>query len=136
MKRTLFPPVLALLLTLAACSAPSPEASAAGGESAYHSITAQEAKELMDGEEDVIVVDVRTQEEYDAAHLPGAILIPNETISDVQPDALTDLDAKLIVYCRTGVRSKQASDKLVEIGFTDVNDMGGIQDWPYDTVTD
>lgn len=100
--------------------------------SAYHKITAADAKALMD-EGGVTVVDVRTPQEYADGHIPGAINIPNEDITTTPPDGLSK-DDTLIVYCRTGVRSKQASDKLVSMGFTNVNDMGGIVDWTYDTV--
>ena len=101
---------------------------------AYRKITAEEGKALMD-QGGVTVVDVRTPQEYADGHVPGAINIPNEDIGSTPPSELNSLDDKLVVYCRTGVRSKQASDKLVSMGFTDVNDMGGIVDWPYDTVT-
>ena len=101
-------------------------------QSSYHKITADEAKAMMD-EGGVTVVDVRRADEYEAAHIPGAILLSNETIADTAPDALTDKDAALLVYCRTGVRSKQASDTLVSLGYTQVYDMGGIVDWPYET---
>ena len=103
------------------------------GASAYHKITAEEAKALID-EGGVTVVDVRTPKEYADGHGPGALNIPNEDIGSTQPSQLSSTDDKLIVYCRTGVRSKQASDKLVALGFTEVNDMGGIVDWPYGTV--
>lgn len=102
--------------------------------SPYHKIDAEEAKMMIE-DSDVIIVDVRRPEEYEAGHVPGAVNIPNESISDVQPDALPELDTPLIVYCRTGVRSRQASDKLQAIGYTGIYDMGGIVDWPYDTVT-
>ena len=108
-------------------------ADAGRGASAYHKITAEEAKALID-EGGVTVVDVRTPKEYADGHVPGALNIPNEDIGSTQPSQLGSTDDKLIVYCRTGVRSKQASDKLVALGFTEVNDMGGIVDWPYGTV--
>ena len=82
----------------------------------------------------VTVVDVRRSDEYAAGHIPGSILVPNEEIADVQPEALPDLDATLLVHCRTGIRSKQASDKLVAMGYKHVYDFGGIVDWPYETV--
>ncbi|WP_418667252.1 rhodanese-like domain-containing protein [Allofournierella sp.] len=111
----------------------------AAGESAeaqaYHRITAEEAKQRMD-EGGVTVVDVRTEEEYREGHIPGAVLVPNETIGSEPPEALPDLDAVLLVHCRTGVRSKQAANKLVEMGYTQVYDFGGIRDWPYDIVTE
>lgn len=107
----------------------------AQGESAYHKITASEAKAMMD-QGGVTVVDVRREDEYAAGHIPGSILVPNEGIRDTQPEELPDLDAVLLVHCRTGVRSKQASDKLLEIGYKNVYDFGGIVDWPYETVTE
>lgn len=107
----------------------------AQGESAYHKITASEAKAMMN-QGGVTVVDVRREDEYAAGHIPGSILVPNEGIRDTQPEELPDLDAVLLIYCRTGVRSRQASDKLVEIGYQNVYDFGGIADWPYETVTE
>lgn len=101
--------------------------------SAYHKIDAEEGKQMIDAG-NVMIVDVRTPEEYASGHIPGAINIPNEDIGSQQPAELSDLEETLIVYCRTGVRSKQASDKLVAIGYENVYDMGGIVDWPYDTV--
>lgn len=103
--------------------------------SAYQKITAEEGKALLDGGTALTLVDVRRADEYEAAHIPSAINIPNESIADTQPDALPDLDSTVVVYCRTGVRSKEAADKLVKMGYTDVRDMGGIADWPYPTVT-
>ena len=104
-------------------------------ESVYHKISAEEAKTMMD-KGGVTVVDVRREDEYAAGHIPGSILVPNEGIRDTQPEELPDLDAVLLVHCRTGVRSKQASDKLLEIGYKNVYDFGGIVDWPYETVTE
>ena len=100
----------------------------------YIKITAYEAKNMMD-DSNVIVVDVRTLEEYTESHIQGAILIPNESISDTLPDQLSDIDAQILVYCRTGNRSAQASEKLIALGYTHVYDFGGIIDWPYGTVT-
>ena len=100
---------------------------------AYKKITADEAQAMMDSGSPT-VVDVRTAKEYADGHIPGAINIPVESIGADKPAELDDANADLIVYCRTGVRSKQASDKLVELGYQHVNDMGGIVDWPYGTV--
>lgn len=100
---------------------------------AYAKITADEAKTLMEGSSPTIV-DVRTVQEYADGHIPGAVNIPVETIGTEKPAELADTDDELIVYCRTGVRSKQASDKLVEMGYQHVNDMGGIVDWKGNTV--
>lgn len=101
-------------------------------EAAYHKISAAEAKEMMDQSE-VTIVDVRTLEEYKEGHVPGAINIPNEEILDTEPELLKDKDATLLVYCRSGRRSKDASDKLVKMGYKNVYDFGGIIDWNYDT---
>ena len=105
------------------------------GNEAYKKITSEEAKELMDSE-DVVVVDVRRQDEYDAGHIKGAVLVPNETISEEAPAVLEDKNAKILVYCRSGRRSKEAANKLIDLGYTDVRDFGGIIDWPYDIVTE
>jgi len=90
----------------------------------------------MDSGDEIIILDVRTKEEYDAGHIKGAILVPNESIIDEQPELLPDLDAEILVYCRSGNRSAQAAKKLLAIGYTNVVDFGGIIDWPYDVVKD
>ena len=130
----------ASLLTLSACAAPAAVAETpaptATPEVAYQKISAADAKARMDSGDEIIVLDVRTQEEYDAGHIAGAILIPNETIIDKQPELLPDLNAEILVYCRSGNRSAQAAKKLIAIGYTNVVDFGGIIDWPYDVVTD
>jgi rhodanese-related sulfurtransferase len=105
-------------------------------DSQYRKISAEEAKTKMDSNEDVIIVDVRTLDEFNEGHIPNAILIPNESITDTPPEKLPDLDAEILVYCRSGNRSQQAADKLIELGYTNVYDFGGIIDWPYDTVTE
>ena len=90
----------------------------------------------MDSGDTIVILDVRTKEEYDAGHIAGAILVPNETIVDKQPELLPDLDAEILVYCRSGNRSAQAAKKLIAIGYTNVVDFGGIIDWPYEVVTE
>lgn len=106
--------------------------SACATESSYHKISAEEAKQMMDSQE-VIIVDVRTLEEYNAGHIENAILIPNESIS-TEPSELDNKDAIILVYCRSGSRSKAASDKLVNLGYKNIYDFGGIIDWPYEIV--
>ena len=101
----------------------------------YHKISAEDAKKRMDSGDDIIILDVRTQAEYDESHIPGAILIPNETIGNGKPELLPDTDNEILVYCRSGNRSAQAAKKLVEAGYTQIYDFGGIMDWPYDTVS-
>lgn len=104
-----------------------------GGESmaGYQKIPAAEAKSMID-KGGVTVVDVRHEDEYKAGHIPGAILVPNETIGNEPPELLSDKNAVILVYCRSGVRSRQASEKLVKLGYKKVFDIGGIKDWPYD----
>ena len=101
----------------------------------YHKISAEDAKKRMDSGDEIIILDVRTQAEYDESHIPGAILIPNETIGNGKPEQLPDTDKEILVYCRSGNRSAQAAKKLVEAGYTQIYDFGGIMDWPYDTVS-
>jgi phage shock protein E len=97
----------------------------------YTDLSAEEAKAKID-EGEVILVDVRTQEEYDEKHIDGAILIPNETITDTQPEQLPDKDAEILVYCKSGNRSSQAAEKLADMGYSNVhNILGGISEWPY-----
>jgi rhodanese-related sulfurtransferase len=131
--------VLALsALTLSACAAPKaaaePTPSATPAE--YRKISAADAKARMDSGDELIILDVRTQEEFNAGHIAGAILVPNETIIDEQPELLPDLDAEILVYCRSGNRSGQAANKLLAMGYTNVLDFGGIIDWPYEVVTE
>ena len=99
----------------------------------YKKITAEEAKERMDKDDKVVILDVRTEEEYQEGHVPGAIVIPNETISSEPLEELPDMDQEILVYCRSGNRSAQAAKKLAEAGYTQVYDFGGIIDWPYDS---
>ena len=101
----------------------------------YHKITAEEAKARMDSGDPLLIVDVRTAEEYASGHVPGAINVPNEGILDEMPVELPDKNAEILVYCRSGRRSSDASHKLVAMGYTAVYDFGGIIDWPYETET-
>ena len=126
MKKLIFILLAAMLLT--ACGQDKEN----NREAIYVNITAEEAKQIMDTEEDYIILDVRTQEEYDQGHIPGAILIPDTEIKVKAEDALTDKDQLLLVYCRSGRRSKLASEILVELGYTNIKEFGGIIDWPYE----
>ena len=101
--------------------------------SAYMNITTEEAKQIMDSEEGYIILDVRTQEEYDRGHIPGAIVISHEEIAEKAEEVLTDKDQLILVYCRSGRRSKIAAEALVELGYTNIKEFGGIIDWPYET---
>ena len=114
------------LFGLTACSA--------GGVNSYEQITPQEAKTIMDTETDYIIIDARTDEEFAAGHIEGAIMIPEYEIADRAEKELPDKDALILVYCRSGRRSKIASEELVKLGYTNVKEFGGIIDWPYEIV--
>jgi len=103
-----------------------------GKELGYLQIDAEQAKTLMDTETDYIILDVRTEEEYNEGHIPNAILIPNTEIRERAELELTDQDQLILVYCRSGNRSKLAAAILVELGYTNVVEFGGINSWPYD----
>ena len=98
----------------------------------YVNITAEEAKEIMDTEEGYVILDVREQDEYDAGHISGAILIPFTQIEAKANEMLPDKDQLILVYCRSGRRSKIAAEALVKLGYTNIKEFGGILDWPYD----
>ena len=125
--------VLALLLV--SCGGtkdkPVPTEEDAPGKAAYHKISAEEAYEMMASQE-VVVVDVRTREEYDGGHIENAVLVPNE--SSEMPETLPDKEATLLIYCRSGRRSKDAAQKLLALGYQSVYDFGGVIDWPYELV--
>ena len=95
----------------------------------YRQISQEEAKEMMARDDGHVVVDVRRQDEYDAGHIPGAILVPNESIGCDSPEALPDYDQIILIYCRSGNRSKQAAEKLASMGYTNIYEFGGIIDW-------
>ena len=123
--------ILVLLLCsllLVGCGEPTQEA-------VYQQVDMAEAIRLMEEERDYILLDVRTVEEYNERHIPGAIVIPNETIGDTAPSELPDKAQLILVYCRSGNRSKQAAAKLAELGYTNVVEFGGINDWPGETVS-
>ena len=103
------------------------------GKAAYQKISAEDAYEMMVSQE-VVIVDVRTPEEYDGGHIPNPILVPNESIGDDMPEALPDKEATLLIYCRSGRRSKEASEKLLKLGYKSIYEFGGIIDWPYELV--
>ena len=105
-----------------------------GGSATYDQISGAEAKALMDSESGYIIIDARTQEEYDEGHIPGAILIPEYEIADRAEKELPDKDQLILVYCRSGRRSKIAAEELVKLGYTNVKEFGGIIDWEYEIV--
>ncbi len=100
----------------------------------FEQITAEQAKIIMDTEESYIIIDARTAEEFSEGHIEGAILIPEYEIAARAENELPDKDALILVYCRSGRRSKIASEELVKLGYTNVKEFGGIIDWPYEVV--
>lgn len=102
----------------------------------YTKITAAEAKEMIDQDSEVTILDVRTKEEYVSGHIEGAILLSDTEVLDKSEEVLTDKSAVILVYCRSGRRSALAAADLVKLGYTNVYDFGGILDWEYDIVTD
>ena len=100
----------------------------------YQQITQEEAKKIMDSGEAHIVLDVREQDEFDEGHIPNAILIPYTEIDAKAEGILTDKDAQILVYCRSGRRSKIAAESLANLGYTNVKEFGGIIDWKYEIV--
>ena len=105
-----------------------------GNPANYQQIIPQQAKEIMDTEKDCIIVDARTEEEFVQGHIENAILIPEYEIADRAEKELPQKDALILVYCRSGRRSKIASEELVKLGYTNVKEFGGIIDWPYEVV--
>ena len=106
----------------------------ASAAAAYQQITQEKAKEMIQADDGHIIVDVRRQDEYDSGHIPGAILIPNESIGTEQPKELPDLDQVILIYCRSGRRRKEASQKLADTGYTHIYEFGGIIDWTGEVV--
>ena len=134
MKKALSILTILILLLVAGCGA-SNQSAESTAESAYRQISQDEAMEMMARDDGHVVVDVRRQDEYDAGHIPGAILIPNESIGCDSPEALPDYDQIILIYCRTGNRSKQAAEKLAAMGYTNIYEFGGINTWEGDIVT-
>ena len=124
MKRAFL--ILLAVSLFAACSAHA---------EGYTQIDQETARKMMEANDGHVIVDVRRQDEYDGGHIPGAILIPNESIGDTAPEALPDPDQIILVYCRSGNRSKQAAQKLAGMGYTNIYEFGGIITWPGDIVT-
>ena len=126
MKRIL--PIFLVALLLAGCAAPAEEIT-------YRQVNMDEAITMMEEGSGYIILDVRTPEEFAEKHIPGAINVANETIGTEAIPELPDKDQLILVYCRSGNRSKQASEKLVALGYTNIVEFGGINDWPGEIVT-
>ena len=121
--------LLVILLALGGCGQASEESGAG-----YQQITAEEAKQMIDEMDDELILDVREQEEYDEKHISDAVLFPVGMIdSETAEGIIPEKDTTVLVYCRSGNRSKTASQKLAELGYTQVYEFGGIKDWPYET---
>ena len=105
-----------------------------GGANSYEQITPEQAKTMMDTENDYIIIDARTDEEFAEGHIEGAIMIPEYEIADRAEKELPQKDALILVYCRSGRRSKIASEELIKLGYTNVKEFGGIIDWSYEIV--
>ena len=118
-------PLLLVILLLAGCA----ETTGGENDATYRQITMSEAVEMMASESDYIILDVRRPDEFSAGHIPNAVNIPNESIGADEIDKLPDKDRLILVYCRSGNRSKQASEKLVRLGYTNIVEFGGILDW-------
>lgn len=147
MKKVLCIASVALCLLLAACQDNSSSIGIIGGsdgptaiivaekkdKAMYQQITAEDAKKLMDSNEKYILLDVREKDEFDAGHIPGALLIPYTEIENKAQEMLPDKNKLILVYCRSGRRSKIAAESLANLGYTNVKEFGGIIDWKYDT---
>lgn len=124
MKKRILPLVCSALLMLTGC-----------GADGYQKISQKEAKEMMDTQQ-VLVLDVREQGEYDSGHIPGAVLLPVGTIDEATAAAvIPEKDTTVLVYCRSGSRSKRAAKALADLGYTGIHEFGGIMSWPYEIVT-
>lgn len=134
MNLVYFVVVVIFIGTLYGCSSNSTETKKESSPAGFSSITPEEAKNRLESEKGIILLDVRTKEEYDTGHIKDAILIPVDTIEGEAEKILKDKDAVIFVYCRSGNRSKTAANILANLGYKNVFDLGGIKDWPYEIV--
>ena len=128
MKKNAIALFLLLSLFVTGCASP--------GTAAYRRVSMQEAVDMMADEAGYIILDVRTAQEFASGHIPGAMLLPNEDIGTEEIAQLPDKNQLILVYCRSGNRSKQAADKLVRLGYTNIVEFGGINSWPGEIVTE
>lgn len=128
MKKNAIALFLLLSLFVTGCASP--------GTAAYRRVSMQEAVDMMADEDGYIILDVRTAQEFASGHIPGAMLLPNEDIGTEEIAQLPDKSQLILVYCRSGNRSKQAADKLVRLGYTNIVEFGGINSWPGEIVTE
>lgn len=122
--------LIAVLCICMFCSGCVVDNSNAKEEPLYSSITMEDAAVLLESENDYLLLDVRTEQEYFSGHIPGAVCIPNEDIDENVAEALPDQEQVIFVYCRSGNRSKQAAEKLANLGYTNIVEIGGVKDWP------
>lgn len=133
MKKLLLISVALLIILFAACGNNNTKKDAESGEDAmYEQISPEDAKRIMDSGEEYILLDVREQNEYDEGHIKGAVLIPYTEIEDRAESELLNKNEQILVYCRSGRRSKIAAESLVRLGYTNVKEFGGIIDWRYE----
>ena len=125
----------AALLLLTGCGGRGEADQAQATEATYRQISQEEAAEIMNTQGDFLLLDVRTQAEFEDRHIPGAICIPTETIGTGEIPELSDKNQRILVYCRSGNRSKQAAEKLARLGYTNVLEFGGINTWTGETVS-
>ena len=133
MKRLLIILVIIIAITIIFTGCTTMEKNHTVTETSYKKISAEEAKEIIESE-DVTILDVRTQEEYNEGHIENSVLLPVNDISAKAEEILTDKDAKILVYCRSGNRSASTSKQLIKMGYTNVYDFGGMNSWPYEII--
>lgn len=129
--------ILSLLLTtllISGCAEKSVSKELTTVSGSYEKIDPAQAKEMLESDPTVILVDVRTKEEYETGHIPNSLLLPQENMASLVDKMLPDKEKKIIVYCRSGRRSALAANQLIEAGYKQVFDLGGILDWPYEVV--
>lgn len=136
MKKSVLILLAVMVLLLSACSKASQTATEEEKSMTYTQISSAEAMKMMEKEQNHIILDVRTQEEYKSGHIPNAICVPNETIGTSDIPELPDKGQLIMVYCRSGRRSKEAAQKLADMGYTNIVEFGGIIDWTGETVTE
>ena len=130
MEKIAIPVLLALALVLTGVTNFAPKTTG------YRQVTTEEAVNIMQTEENYVILDVRTAQEFASGHIPGAVLLPNETIGTEDIPLLPDQDQLILVYCRSGNRSKQAAEKLAQLGYTNIVEFGGINSWTGEIVTE
>jgi phage shock protein E len=123
--------VIFIAISLTGCG--TTKAPADGESPTVTNITAEEGKTMMEEDPTIILVDVRTEAEFAEEHIPGALLVPVDELESLTPEMMSDKEATYIIYCRSGNRSATAAKQLIEMGYQNIYDMGGIIDWPYET---